>query len=114
MTEKKRVLVVSCDADVIARTVDRLPAGRLIRVVGTVGEAMAMLFGEGWGELPSLVLVDEQLPDGSGAKLLRRLKADTWLRGATLAVSVSAVAPPVEAHVAEDYPAQAMSVAAAR
>jgi len=114
MTEKKRVLIVSCDADVIARTLDRIPAGRSVRVVGTVGEAMGMLFGEGWGELPSMVLVDEQLPDGSGAKLLRRLKADNWLRGATLAVSVAAVAPPVEARVAEDYPAQALSAAGGR
>ena len=85
MAERKRVLVVSSDPASVSRVRDRLPPGRDIRVVGTVGEAVGILFGEGWGDLPALVLVDEILPDGTGRELIQRLRADSWLRVATVA-----------------------------
>lgn len=85
MQERKQVLVVSCDRGGIRRALDRIPRGGDVRVVGSYGEALGVLFGEGWGELPVLVLVDTDLPDGSGRDLVRSVRSDPWLRGATTA-----------------------------
>jgi len=97
MSERKRVLVVSSDPASVSRVLDRVPRGREIRIVGTMGEAVGMLFGEGWGELPALVLVDEILPDGSGRELIHRLRADSWLRVATVAALLEPEPAVVEA-----------------
>lgn len=84
MQAARTILIVSSDPLALERA--DLPSNAYVRVLGTLGEALGVLFGEGWGDMPTKVFVDESLPDGSGAALLRRLRRDSWLRGAAVAL----------------------------
>ena len=93
MLQQQTTLIVSKDPAAKNRARQLLVPGQEIRQVSTLGEAVTILFSEGYLELPCRVVVDEQLPDGDGATLIAHIRNDPWLRRATFVVPLPA---PVE------------------
>jgi hypothetical protein len=85
MLQQQITLIVSRDPGARVRAQASLPHGQTIRQVTSYGEAVSILFSECCAVLPGRVLVDPDLPDGSGLALLARIQEDSWLRGATTA-----------------------------
>jgi two-component system response regulator len=77
------------DAELTQRALRRSKLVNTVRRVGDGAEALDLLFGDGPGIRPRVILLDLKLPKVDGMEVLRRLKADERTRTIPVVVLTS-------------------------
>jgi CheY-like chemotaxis protein len=83
LTQRRSILVVednAADADLVADALEEAPSAPLLAIARSGAAALELLRGIDEAALPAVILLDLNLPGGSGSQTLEQLKSDDALR----------------------------------